>query len=198
MLPGGSPPDDKPFFPPGEGFGGEGFGGGGGSHEPLYVRDPTAPQPHTYQPQPTYQPQAGPLPQKMFPPQGYHHPAPPYTETAPPYVSLSLCHSLYLSLIFIPFFSNIFSLLVMHYLVNSHQPYQQQQVHYLQVSMAHYIYCFYSIIVPPPSNGLDLPPVPTGGFPAGTSSTASDGGGGGGDVDFDDLTRRFEELKRRR
>lgn len=52
-------------------------------------------------------------------------------------------------------------------------------------------------LVPPPSDGLDLPPVPTSGFPANNTSS-SDGGGGGGDVDFDDLTRRFEELKRRR
>jgi vacuolar protein sorting-associated protein IST1 len=49
-------------------------------------------------------------------------------------------------------------------------------------------------IVPPPSNGLDLPPVPNTTFPGG-SSTASDVGG---DVDFDDLTRRFEELKNRK
>ena len=53
-----------------------------------------------------------------------------------------------------------------------------------------------SIIVggplPPPNGGLDLPPVPTEGF---TSTTGSEGGG---DVDFDDLTRRFEELKKRK
>ena len=56
-------------------------------------------------------------------------------------------------------------------------------------------------LVPPPSDGLDLPPVPTSGFPANNISSSDGGGGGGGgggDVDFDDLTRRFEELKRRR
>ena len=41
--------------------------------------------------------------------------------------------------------------------------------------------------------GLDLPPVPTVGFPSATA-----GSDAGGEVDFDDLTRRFEELKRRR
>lgn len=44
----------------------------------------------------------------------------------------------------------------------------------------------------PPAENLDLPPVPNTAFPE--NSTASEGG----DVDFDDLTRRFEELKRRK
>ena len=52
----------------------------------------------------------------------------------------------------------------------------------------------YNIVLAPHSNGLDLPPVPNTAFP-GTSSTTSEGGG---DVDFDDLTRRFEELKKRK
>ena len=64
----------------------------------------------------------------------------------------------------------------------------------------YYYYCllfiYYFIIVggplPPPNGGLDLPPVPTEGF---SSTTGSEGGG---DVDFDDLTRRFEELKKRK
>ena len=43
---------------------------------------------------------------------------------------------------------------------------------------------------------LDLPPVPSTTLPE--SGTGDGGGGGGGDVDFDDLTRRFEELKRRK
>ena len=57
---------------------------------------------------------------------------------------------------------------------------------------------------PPPlppghaGGGLDLPPVPTTGFPSESRSAGSDSAGGGGEVDFDDLTRRFEELKRRR
>lgn len=46
--------------------------------------------------------------------------------------------------------------------------------------------------VPPPA--LDLPPVPHTTLPGSNSG----GSGGGGDVDFDDLTRRFEELKRRK
>ena len=45
----------------------------------------------------------------------------------------------------------------------------------------------------PPADNLDLPPVPNTAFPE--NSTASEGGG---DVDFDDLTRRFEELKKRK
>lgn len=44
-----------------------------------------------------------------------------------------------------------------------------------------------------PPNDLDLPPVPRSSFP----NTGSNSGGGG-DMDFDDLTRRFEELKRRK
>ncbi|CAI8056010.1 IST1 homolog [Geodia barretti] len=47
--------------------------------------------------------------------------------------------------------------------------------------------------VPPPA--LDLPPVPHTTLPG---SNSGGSGGGGGDVDFDDLTRRFEELKRRK
>ena len=45
--------------------------------------------------------------------------------------------------------------------------------------------------VEPPN--LDLPPVPNTTFPD-TSTSDS----GGGDVDFDDLTRRFEQLKKRK
>lgn len=43
----------------------------------------------------------------------------------------------------------------------------------------------------------DLPDIPTGGL----SNNTSVGGqsvGGGDDVDFDDLTRRFEELKKKK
>lgn len=50
----------------------------------------------------------------------------------------------------------------------------------------------------PPGDNLDLPPVPRNSFPPGSGSGPSGGGGGGGDMDFDDLTRRFEELKRRK
>lgn len=46
---------------------------------------------------------------------------------------------------------------------------------------------------PPPA--LDLPQVPSTSLPG---SNSGGSGGGGGDVDFDDLTRRFEELKRRK
>lgn len=46
--------------------------------------------------------------------------------------------------------------------------------------------------VGPPA--LDLPPVPHTSLPGSNSG----GSGGGGDVDFDDLTRRFEELKKRK
>lgn len=48
--------------------------------------------------------------------------------------------------------------------------------------------------VPPPGSGetLDLPPVPQ------TRLPKPPGASGGGDVDFDDLTRRFEELKRKK
>ncbi len=48
-----------------------------------------------------------------------------------------------------------------------------------------------SLPVEPPN--LDLPPVPSTSFPD-TSTSDS----GGGDVDFDDLTRRFEQLKKRK
>lgn len=44
---------------------------------------------------------------------------------------------------------------------------------------------------------LDLPPVPSTTLPESGTGNGG-GGGGGGDVDFDDLTRRFEELKRRK
>ena len=47
-------------------------------------------------------------------------------------------------------------------------------------------------------DGLNLPPVPTTGFPDSSMNSDDGGGGGGGDVDFDDLTRRFEDLKKRR
>ena len=47
----------------------------------------------------------------------------------------------------------------------------------------------------PPDN-LDLPPVPRTSFPPAGGN--SGGGAGGGDMDFDDLTRRFEELKKRK
>lgn len=52
----------------------------------------------------------------------------------------------------------------------------------------------------PPSDNLDLPPVPRSGFPpAGPPrGPAASGPPDGGDMDFDDLTRRFEELKRRK
>lgn len=45
-----------------------------------------------------------------------------------------------------------------------------------------------------PTDNLDLPPVPRTSFP----DPGSNPSGGGGDMDFDDLTRRFEELKRRK
>ena len=58
-------------------------------------------------------------------------------------------------------------------------------------------------IQPPtlPTDNLDLPPVPRTTFPnTGSNSSGSGGGTGGasGDMDFDDLTRRFEELKKRK
>lgn len=52
----------------------------------------------------------------------------------------------------------------------------------------------------PHSDNLDLPPVPRSGFPP-TGPPPGPAAGGppdGGDMDFDDLTRRFEELKRRK
>lgn len=52
---------------------------------------------------------------------------------------------------------------------------------------------------PLPPDNLDLPPVPQTSFPNPSSNSSGAGGGaGGGDMDFDDLTRRFEELKRRK
>ena len=51
--------------------------------------------------------------------------------------------------------------------------------------------------LPPPSDNLDLPPVPRTSFPEPSGSGSGDSGAGG-DVDFDDLTRRFEQLKRRK
>ncbi len=48
----------------------------------------------------------------------------------------------------------------------------------------------------PPDN-LDLPPVPRTSFPT-TGANSGGSAGGGGDMDFDDLTRRFEELKKRK
>ena len=42
--------------------------------------------------------------------------------------------------------------------------------------------------------GLDLPPVPTHRLSGEDSSAGNDSG----DVDFDDLTRRFEQLKKRK
>ena len=48
--------------------------------------------------------------------------------------------------------------------------------------------------LPGTGDGLDLPPVPQTQLP----SAGGASGGSGGDVDFDDLTRRFEELKRRK
>jgi len=44
-----------------------------------------------------------------------------------------------------------------------------------------------------PADNLDLPPVPHTSFPEHSAGSES-----GGDVDFDDLTRRFEELKKRK
>ena len=99
-------PDEKPYVP---GGGDDGYGGGEG----LYTTDPTAPQQQLpgqhpgqhFPPQAMampYPPQPGPVPQKVFPggPSagrgpvggglpigGYSQPAPPYTETALPYVS---------------------------------------------------------------------------------------------------------------
>jgi len=43
-------------------------------------------------------------------------------------------------------------------------------------------------------SGLDLPPVPTHRLSGDDNSTGNDSG----DVDFDDLTRRFEQLKKRK
>lgn len=40
--------------------------------------------------------------------------------------------------------------------------------------------------------------MPNTSFPSTGVSGGSGGGGGGGDMDFDDLTRRFEELKKRK
>ena len=50
--------------------------------------------------------------------------------------------------------------------------------------------------LPGAGDNLDLPPVPRTSFPPAPGSGSS--GGDGGDMDFDDLTRRFEELKRRK
>lgn len=55
--------------------------------------------------------------------------------------------------------------------------------------------------LPPSSDNLDLPPVPRSNFSAGPpppSAPAPSGPPDGGDMDFDDLTRRFEELKKRK
>lgn len=49
----------------------------------------------------------------------------------------------------------------------------------------------------PPDN-LDLPPVPRTSFPPTGGSSGGGGASGGADMDFDDLTRRFEELKKRK
>ncbi|XP_032222879.2 IST1 homolog isoform X2 [Nematostella vectensis] len=46
----------------------------------------------------------------------------------------------------------------------------------------------------PPPTFPDLPPVPTNSLPSGGLGNSA----GGEDVDFDDLTRRFEELKKRK
>ena len=43
-------------------------------------------------------------------------------------------------------------------------------------------------------DGLDLPPVPTHRLSGDDASAGNDSG----DVDFDDLTRRFEQLKKRK
>lgn len=48
----------------------------------------------------------------------------------------------------------------------------------------------------PPDN-LDLPPVPRNSFPN-PPPNSGPGGPPSADMDFDDLTRRFEELKRRK
>lgn len=48
----------------------------------------------------------------------------------------------------------------------------------------------------PPDN-LDLPPVPRTSFPT-TGTNSGGSAGASGDMDFDDLTRRFEELKKRK
>jgi len=57
--------------------------------------------------------------------------------------------------------------------------------------------------VPPrDANTMRLPTIPTfpdvPGLPSIPADSIGVGGGGGEDVDFDDLTRRFEELKRRK
>ena len=44
----------------------------------------------------------------------------------------------------------------------------------------------------------DLPDIPSGTFSSNQSSGGGGQGGGGDDVDFDDLTRRFEELKKKK
>lgn len=43
----------------------------------------------------------------------------------------------------------------------------------------------------------DLPDIPTGGL-SNNTSVGGQSAGGGDDVDFDDLTRRFEELKKKK
>ncbi len=45
-------------------------------------------------------------------------------------------------------------------------------------------------------NVPDLPDVPTGSLPGGSSTIG--GASGGDDLDFDDLNRRFEELKKKK
>lgn len=50
--------------------------------------------------------------------------------------------------------------------------------------------------LPPAPDNLDLPPVPHTAFP--NTGNSGSGSGASGDMDFDDLTRRFEELKKRK
>lgn len=50
---------------------------------------------------------------------------------------------------------------------------------------------------PPPGSSLGLPDLPdVPGLPSVPSSTLGMGSAGGEDVDFDDLTKRFEQLKK--
>lgn len=151
-------------------FYGGGEGGEAGYVPPAAAQFPTQENPYTPDPVP---PQAAPLPTKQLP---NDVPAPPYSEQLPPSHTALPTHNP------LPYVSPPSSHGSTPHVSSSIQPSGAPTT---------------GVQPPPlpsaPVAGLDLPPVPTSGFP--NASTASDTGG---EVDFDDLTRRFEELKRRR
>ncbi|XP_003384586.1 PREDICTED: IST1 homolog [Amphimedon queenslandica] len=148
----------------------DGYGGGGGG-ESLYTRDPTAPQPMIH-PGSAFPPQATPFPPQAtpFPPQAGPLPQKgfPPGPGIPPGGYSQPAPP--------------YTETALPYPVAGTQLPGQQPPALPPTGGP----------LPPPNGGLDLPPVPTEGF---SSTTGSEGGG---DVDFDDLTRRFEELKRRK